>query len=101
MAQPQVLYISNDNTIEIDELLDESDAAVTSGTCTYALKDSDGDAVSGATGSLSHVALGLWRGDLPSTVSLTNNANYSLEVTFTGSGKDAFWRVPCVAQYRS
>jgi hypothetical protein len=106
MAQ-QTLWILNDNSIEIgadaaDVLKDSADdSIVTDATITFALKDADGVAVSGATGSLSHVAAGKYRGDLPSTVSLTQDANYTLEITAASSGRDAFWRIPCVAKYRA
>ena len=98
------LYIGNDNVIEIDEprLTDSNDdSAVTTGTVTWSLKlKSTGVEVSGGAGSLTHVSGGLWRGEIPASVSLTAGVAYTLEITAASSGKDGFWRVPCVARYR-
>jgi hypothetical protein len=103
MATPEILYITNDNTIEIPALTDATDeSAITSATtASFALKDDTGAAVSGGTGTLSHDAAGRWLGNLADTVSLTNNDNYILEVTMVATAGKGFWRIPCKAQYRS
>lgn len=102
VASELVLYISNDNVVEIDELIDSTtETTITSATVTFALKDSAGTTVTSGTGSLSHVAAGKFRGEIASSVTLTNKARYTLEITASTSDRDGFWRVPVVALYRT
>lgn len=77
-------------------------AYVNDATVTFALKDAAGNAVSGASGSLSYVADsdGRYEGVLESTVSLIIGATYYLEITAVASGANGFRRIECVAAYQ-
>lgn len=97
------LYVSSDTPIRWDAMtLGEGGAFVNDATVTWALKDAAGAAVSGATGTMSYVALsnGRYDGVLESTVTLIVGATYYLEVTAVSGGANGFRRVECVAQYQ-
>lgn len=99
---PKPLYISCDNLIEYDGMIDEADGSyVNNATVTFALKDSDGNTVSSATGSLSYVSAsnGIYQGVIVSSVSLTAGTTYYLEITASSSSRDDFRRIECKAQY--
>lgn len=75
-----------------------------SGTCTYALKDADGNAVASGTGTLSYVAAsdGNYLGviDAAVTATLTPDAWYYVEITFSQGGYNDFRRLKRQARYR-
>lgn len=98
-----MIPIGGDYNIEYQDAKDASDdTALTSGTCTFALKTSDGTAVSGGTGSLTHVASGSYLGILDSAITstLTDGAQYRIEITFSQGNYNDFRRVIDVARYR-
>lgn len=102
-AVSRPLFIGCDNLVEIDSLIDESDgSAITTAVPSFVLKDSVAAAVSGSAGTMSYVAgtTSRYQGVLPSTLSLTDQAGYTLEVTISMSGKDDFRKIPYIAQYR-
>lgn len=103
------LYVSADNTIRIKSddvagLLAASDgSSITDATVTFTLKDSDNATVSGASAiSMTYSATTeYYQGTLESTVSLTAEAIYYLEITATSGTKNGFWRTECRAAYQS
>jgi len=98
------VFISTDNVIEWKGLQRVTDDKwVKNATVTFTLKDTDGNAITGADGvSMPYLAGsdGTYQGTLPSTVSLTEGASYYLEVTATSSSGNGFRRIQCVARYR-
>ena len=95
----EVVYLSNDNVIELNGLKNAStDAFLNSATVTFTLKDSAGTAVTDAdTITMSYVASsdGIYRGTLIDTVSLSKNTLYTCEITANaGAGLQGFWIVP-------
>lgn len=96
-----ILWILNDNTIEIAALTDsKTGAAITDATVTAQIKDSAGESVGSAV-TMTHVSAGRYSGDAPASLSLENEANYTAEVSASSSGRDGFWRIPCKAKYRT
>jgi hypothetical protein len=71
------LFLSTDHHIKVTGLQDEDSAAyLNAATITYAVKNEDGDTITGGTGSLSYVAAsnGNYLGVIQSTVLVTNSA---------------------------
>jgi hypothetical protein len=95
------LYIGADLTVEYNDATGGG-SALTSGTCTYALKDSSGATVSGGTGNLTHSSGGDYSGTIESTVTstLTEKGYYWLEITFAQSPYNDFRRIQYRAEYR-
>jgi hypothetical protein len=93
------LYIGADLTVEYNDAT-AGGSALTSGTCTYALKDSTGTSV--GTGSLSHSSGGDYSGVIESTVTstLSEKGYYFLEVSFSQSPYNDFRRIQYRAEYR-
>ena len=99
-----IIRIGADHDVSYLGAADRDGNYQNSGTCTYALKDADGNAVSGGTGTLSYVAAsnGNYLGVIESTVTatLTAGATYYLEITFSKSTLNDFRRLRCRAEYR-
>jgi len=104
------LYIGEDNIVFWGDrhvpgsgLYDNStESFVNDATVSFALKDSNGSAVSGASGSCTYVtdSDGVYEGVLEDGVSLTENATYYLEITASASGdRVGFRRLRYVASY--
>lgn len=85
------IYFNNDHTLTIDGLKDANDAEMNSATITYAFYDSDGTAVSGASGSMTAVGTG---GDYTATIDqaiidpLISGNEYTVRITGAQSGTD-------------
>lgn len=102
MPVPNV-YISTDNFVRLNGLMDDSDRSwENSATVTGKLIDSNGDDVSGSSFSLTYVTSsdGDYEGSIADTVSLTENASYTLEIVATASGVKTTWRIPTTAVYK-
>lgn len=96
------IYINNDHDVEIDAWTDSRDGSpITSGTVAWSLMlASTMEEV--ANGSLAHVLNGLWRGEIPASVTsaLARGAKYVVDVTGESSGRDYHKRSAYVARYR-
>ena len=98
------IFIGCDNLIEWDGATNEADDSyLNAATATFTLKTLAGVAVSGAEDvTMSYVADsdGVYQGTLQSTVSLTENAEYYVEVSLAQSGLVAFRRWKVVTMYK-
>ena len=100
------VYISNDNLLEIANLRVASTGAfANSATVTVTVKDAAGSEVSGQTWptTMDYVASsnGIYRAVLQDTMSLTESAKYTAEITATSSGSiKGFWSLPLTALKR-
>jgi len=98
------LGINENNLIEWDEMINPADDTyVNDATVTFTLVDSSDVDVPSAIGlSMSYVAAsdGKYQGTLPKAVAatLTQGAQYSLEVTATGT-VEGFRKIACKASY--
>lgn len=96
------LFINEDNLVEWSGAkLASDDSYVSTGTCAWELKDSDGAQV--ATGSLActDASTGTWQGTIPKTATadLVLSARYSVEVTLTSGTDDGFRKMYFKAGY--
>ena len=94
------LYISEDNLVEMNGLVNSDGTYVNDATMTFSIKDSDDDVVTGAENvTMSYVSEsnGQYRGVAPRTLSYKEAESYFLEITI---GSNYFHRVACAAQYR-
>lgn len=102
-----VLYVGNDNIIEVDGLKNDLTGTDLNGaTVTVTLKDAVGANVAGGSWPLAmpHVASshGLYRATLGYGLSLVDGARYTAAITADGgSGLRANWSVECVARTRN
>ena len=79
-------------------------AYVNDATVTFTLKTAAGVAVSGATAiAMAYVAAsnGKYQGTLESTVSLTADASYTLEITASSSSRNGFVALDCITRNRT
>lgn len=103
MTDSDFLYINNDNNVTL-RTAEVNGTAITSGTATWSLLDSDGTEV--ADGSASYVggsapfSAGDWQGVIPYTTSLTEGDSYVVVFTISSSGSDGEWRLTRRARYR-
>ena len=100
-----LIYINADNLIEYDGMRRASDETyINDATVTFTLKDSNGNAVTGATTvAMAYVSGsdGKYQGTLDSTVTLTENAYYTVEFTATSGTLNDFRRLSVQAKYRT
>lgn len=107
MAAADILLIANTNMIWIEGLKNDVTAAfVNDATCSIVeVLDSDDAAISGSTNILMTYKTssdGRYYGALPYTVSLTENATYTVHVlAIDGTGQRADWRRSVRAVYRN
>lgn len=102
MARKVMLYIGADSDIEATLTRNDTGAAITTGTATFAVKKtSDDSTVTNGSGSLTHVSAGLWRGTLGASASLALATDYYVEIDFDSSGLEDYRRIPAVAKYRA
>ena len=97
-----MLAISSDNTVEWDGMTDPTGAYLNAATVTCQVKDSaDSTTATGIT--LTYVAgsNGKYRGTIPSTTSLTEEATYYVEVTAVEGSNNGFRRTREIAKYRT
>jgi hypothetical protein len=94
------IIINSDFSPELNDVVDATGAAITGATVTYTLYTAAGVAVSGATGTCSHVSSGDYRGTLESTYTslLTAGASYYFLYVLSSSGTDFTFRSDHVAQ---
>lgn len=104
MAERLVLPIQADILVSyLDARNELTREPIKGATATMTLKDALGQVVTGAQdvplpavdGTISDYA-----GVLPKTLSLVEDANYDLEVTFDSADADDFRKLPCVAKFR-
>jgi hypothetical protein len=102
--EPIDIFISCDNRFTWDQMVNSSTGVVIPDAApTFLLKASDGTTtVSGSTGTMTTIAgkNGGYEGVLPSSVSLTADATYYLQITTSVNGLDDFRRIECKAKYR-
>lgn len=102
----QVLYVSNDNLLTVDELYDAVAAAyLNAATVTVTLVDEDGSEVTGQSWptTLAYVAAsnGKYRAVLEDALSLAKNQTYTAQISVDGGAdKAAYFEVPCQALTR-
>lgn len=101
-----IVYIGNDNYIEVDGLKDKAtDAYINDATVACTLKDSGGNNVTGQSWplTLSYVASsnGKYRGLLDNALVLTARKMYTAHITVVGGGLDAAWELPVFAMTRT
>lgn len=99
------LLIGNTNDVQIVGLQNnDDDSFINDATCVLELLDSSGNGVSGATNiSMDYVAGsdGNYEGAIPHSVSLTEDAEYTIHVTATKEGAGVGdWRCVKRAKYR-
>ena len=103
----EVLYVSNDNLLTVDELYDVVGAAyLNAATVTVTLVDSSGSEVTGQSWptTLAYVASsnGKYRAVLEDGLGLTAGQPYTAKVTADGGAdKKGYWEVPCRAITRT
>jgi hypothetical protein len=95
------IFISADATLSYSTATGGG-SALTTGTCTYAIKDSTGATVAGGTGTLSHTSAGTYTGTIESTITalLSQKQFYFIEITFAQSPYNDFRRIQYLADYR-
>lgn len=97
------LYLGNDMRVRWDLMSDElTGDYINDATVTFTLKDSDGDAVAGASAvSMPYVvdSDGRYQAKLAGSVALTNQARYFLEISASSAGRVGFRRLACKAQF--
>jgi hypothetical protein len=99
----EVLAIGSDNLVRLDSLTNTSSGAyINNASVSFVLKDSKGTVVVNTT-TMSYVAAtnGRYEGTIPSSTSLTLNAQYSIEITATSASLTIFRKLSCIAKYRS
>jgi hypothetical protein len=99
---PLNVYMGSDNDVTVDGLtIAETGAHANAATVTATIIDSAGATVSGSSTSLAYVtgSLGRYFGSIPSTVVMTKDANYDLQIVASQSGKDVTIRLPFQATY--
>lgn len=101
----EVISIGSDNIVRLDGLTNSSSGAyINSATVTYTLKDSTGAAVL-SNQAMAYVAAsnGRYEGTIPNgtTVTMAQNAQYSIEITATSGGSVLFRKLSCIAKYRA
>lgn len=98
-----VISIGSDNIVRLDRLKNAStDAYVNTATVTFTLKDASGAVLQGPT-TMSYVAAsnGRYDGIIEDTLSLPENASYTVEITATLGTTVLFRKISCIAKYRS
>lgn len=107
MSTINILYIGNDNLLEIAGLKNELTGLDLNGaTVTVTLLDADGAEVGGEVWpkALDYVtgSDGIYRCTLPYTLSLTAGRRYTTQITAdAGNGLRALWELECVARARA
>lgn len=104
MSATRVLYVGNTNYVELDALTNEvTGVVITDASVTLRLKDAAGADVAGETWPLvlTHVADGLYRCYLVSTLPLVADAKYTGEVVaIAGGSLVGKWSLDFVAKVR-
>lgn len=102
--EPIDLFINCDNRFVWSDMIDtHTGYSVPDAAPAFLLKQSDGTTtVSGSTGTMALITGSRddYEGVLPSTVTLTENATYYLQITTSIGGADDFRRIECKAKYR-
>lgn len=97
----QLIYVNEDRLIEWDGAHDSgSGTYLNTATVTAALKDSTGGVVTNASTiefTCASTVLGIYRGVIPKTASITAGNMYYLEITLTQGTYDGFRRIECKA----
>ena len=106
MSSQITIYRGNDNLVENPTPMTRAStgAYVNDASATMTLKNSAGDAVAGASSlSLTYVSdsNGRYQGTLPSSLTLTAGAVYTLEITATSGSTVAFWSLGVSAVNRT
>lgn len=103
MARKFTLYIGSSSDIEATLTRNDTGAAITTAdTATFAVKKtSDDTTVTNGSGSLEHVASGLWRGTLGANASLALATDYYVHISLVAGGRTDDRRIPAVAKYRA
>jgi hypothetical protein len=101
----EVISIGSDNIVRLDALTNASSGAyINNATVTFTLKDSTGAAVL-SNQSMSYVAAsnGRYEGTIPNgtTATMTQNAQYTIEITATSGALVLFRKLSCIAKYRA
>lgn len=105
-ANTQILWIGNDNLVELQGFRAAADGAYLNGAAvTITLLDAAGEEVAGETWPkpMAYVtgSNGTYRATLASGLTLTEHANYTAVVSANGgSGKVGNWRLDVMARYR-
>lgn len=98
-----VLYVSSDQFLELQELIDGATGdPVTTATVEAVLKGSGGSPVSGVPNPLtmSHVASGTYRGLVPDTAVLSVGDRVTAEITADdGANRRGYWRRTLQVEY--
>jgi hypothetical protein len=107
MSNIAVIYVGNDNLVEVPALKNElTGADINDATVTVSLADAAGNAVSGETWpkALTYVegSHGIYRATLPYTLDLVPGGRYfATIVADAGAGLRAEWDIECVARNRN
>lgn len=100
----EVIYVGNDNAVQVVGLADLDGVYVNAATVTARLQTAAGVDVAGQTWplTLAYVAAsdGLYRGILESALVLTEGAAYRLEISAVSGSSVAAWHVPIRADLR-
>ncbi len=101
----EVISIGSDNIVRLDALTNASSGAyINNATVTFTLKDSTGAAVlSNQTMSYVAASNGRYEGTIPNgtTATMTQNAQYTIEITATSGALVLFRRLSGIAKYRA
>lgn len=107
MSNINILYVGNDNILELDSLKNDlTGADLNAATVSVTLKDSAGANVAGSSWPLAmtYVAAsnGTYRATLGYAIALVAGGRYTATITAdAGAGLHASWAVECVARTRN
>jgi len=98
------VYLSTDNCIRVRGLKDcVTEEYINDAVITATLYDADDSPVSGAEDmSISYITGtdGDYAGEIPHTVTLVENAYYTVKITITGSGYQTVYKIKTRATYK-
>jgi hypothetical protein len=101
----EVISIGSDNIVRLDALTNASSGAyINNATVTFSLLDSSGNIIL-ANQTMTYVAAsnGRYEGTLPNgtTSTMTQNAQYTIQITATSGALVLFRKLSCIAKYRA
>ena len=101
----EVISIGSDNIVRLDALTNASSGAyINNATVTFSLLDSSGNIIlSNQTMTYVAASNGRYEGTLPNstTSTMTQNAQYTIQITATSGALVLFRKLSCIAKYRA
>ena len=101
----EVISIGSDNIVRLDALTNASSGDyINNATVSFTLKDSTGTVIlSNQTMSYVAASNGRYEGTVPNgtTTTMSQNTQYTIEITATSGSLVLFRRLSCIAKYRA